>query len=138
MIYDTSQTILERGEEVENKMGFSGSFLAHYFIHEWFGVGSFLLVPVIFMLGLSIFSGKVLQNQIRFSKAAIFSCIWISLLLGFIASSSDNSQGLLFICGATGFKIAYLLNSFLGWATFLVLGLILVCLLYTSPSPRDA
>lgn len=126
VIYDHSQSIIEQGDHVENKIGYSGSFLSHYFINQWFGVGSFLVIPVILLIGLALFRGRIFQNQVRFSKAAFFAGIWISVFLGFIASNTSGSSELIFYCGRTGFIIAHFLNGFLGWGTFLLLALVVM------------
>lgn len=129
VIYDDSQTISELGENVENKIGYSGSFISHYFINRWFGLGSFAIIPVIFMLGLSLITGKVYANQVRFSKAAVFAGIWVSVLMGYVVSVSSADSNLIYYCGGTGFYIADFLNNLLGWGTFLILGFVLLVFL---------
>lgn len=126
VIYDSTQTLAEQGDQVENKIGYSGSFLSHYFVNQWFGIGSFLVIPVVLLIGLALFRGRMFQNQVRFSKAAFFAGIWVSVFLGFIASNTSDSSEVIFYCGQTGYVIAHFLNGFLGWGTFLLLALVLM------------
>jgi DNA segregation ATPase FtsK/SpoIIIE, S-DNA-T family len=126
LVFDDSITLAQAGEQSKNQGGFTGSVISHYFINQWFGLGSFLLIPVIFLLGLALVLGKTLPNQIRFSKAAVFSGVWISLLTGFIVSNLANPGELIYLCGGTGYYIANCLNGLMGWATFLLLFFVLL------------
>lgn len=90
--------------KVQNWFGKLGALLSHLFMYKWFGVSSFLVVPLLLLTGIS----KALQREKFFSfmlwPKAIFVMLWTSVTLGFIFSDK-----LMFLGGGMG----YILNTYL-------------------------
>ena len=51
-IGDTS--IQESGREVDNLLGIIGAVLSYFFIYKWFGLASYLFLPIFFLTGFRI------------------------------------------------------------------------------------
>ncbi len=90
--------------KVQNWFGKLGALLSHVFMYKWFGVSSFLVVPLLLLTGIS----KALQREKFFSfmlwPKTIFVMLWASVTLGFIFSDK-----LMFLGGGMG----YILNTYL-------------------------
>lgn len=113
--------LFQSGLEVENWMKLYGALSAHYFIFEWFGVGSFLIPPLLFLFGYKI----VFKREILPIKSStifvVFFLIWVSLFLGDMVNSSENPGNLSFLSGGIGYDLAIMINSLVGWGTVLIL-----------------
>ena len=95
---------------VANWLGKLGALCSHLFIHEWFGIASYIFVLLCFLAGFRIlfrFSILPLKKTIKYS---VFSLLWISSFFGHIVTSSD----FMFLGGKFGFEISYWLSSILG------------------------
>lgn len=90
--------------KVQNWFGKLGALLSHLFMYKWFGVSSFLLVPLLLLTGIS----KALQRDKFFGFSlwpkTAFVMVWASVTLGFIFSDK-----LMFLGGGMG----YILNTYL-------------------------
>lgn len=115
-----NQSIVESGEESSNWLGALGVILSHKFIYDWFGISSFLFVPILFITGYQIVYKKTVAIFPRLLRASSFLLFWISFTLGYFAiiSSGDKLQ---YICGGIGYEFAAILNGLFGWATALVI-----------------
>lgn len=114
------------GKETKNWLGLLGAWTSHLFIFKWFGISAFFIPPLAFFSGLEIVTKKPVFSLWRFSQISVFGILWLSLLLGFIVGKSDNLISLQYLCGSIGFEMADLLDSILGWGSFLFLGLTLL------------
>jgi S-DNA-T family DNA segregation ATPase FtsK/SpoIIIE len=113
--------IREAGEEVENWLGIYGAILSYYFIYRWFGLGSFLLVVLMFSYGFKmVFRVKILPIH-KLWWLTIFVALWLSTLLGYLVSNTPENTWLHSIAGVTGFEIALTIKALLGWGTVLLL-----------------
>lgn len=113
--------IFQSGLEVENWMKLYGALAAHYFIFEWFGISSFLIPPLLFIIGYKI----VFRRELVPIKSAVifvaFFLIWLSMLMGDLVLGTDRVSDLGFISGGIGYNLSLYLNSLVGWGTLLVL-----------------
>lgn len=83
---DQSIAVASEGiQPVQNSMGFIGAKLAHFFIYRWFGIASFLFVPIFFLLGVQWLYQKKMLRLGRAIAVLTFLIIWVSGILGFIA-----------------------------------------------------
>ncbi len=114
------------GREVENWLGLLGAYLSHFFIFKTFGVASFLFPPFMFLLGYKIIFNKMLLPIGRSISFILFFLFWISILSGNLLLASDEVSEWGFISGGTGYELAIILNSILGWGTFLFLAISLL------------
>ncbi len=96
-------------ELIHNIAGLLGAYLSHLFICRWFGIASFLFIPLITLAGIRMyFDIKV----ISFKKAIpefIFLTLWISLFLGFVFHNSIDLLG-----GGFGYHAFYALRKLIG------------------------
>ncbi len=101
---------------VQNWFGKMGALLSHLFMYKWFGVSSFLFVPLLLLGGIA----KAFQRNISISAnlwaKAVFIVVWVSLTLGFIFSDK-----LLFLGGGFGYIISTTLQSLIGGVGLLAL-----------------
>ena len=101
---------------VQNWFGKMGALLSHLFMYKWFGVSSFLFVPLLLLGGIA----KAFQRSISISAnlwaKAVFVVVWVSLTLGFIFSDK-----LLFLGGGFGYVISNSLQSLIGGIGLLAL-----------------
>ena len=101
---------------VQNWFGKMGALLSHLFMYKWFGVSSFLFVPLLLLGGIA----KAFQRNVAISAnlwaKAVFVVVWVSLTLGFIFSDK-----LLFLGGGFGYIISNNLQSLVGGVGLLAL-----------------
>lgn len=96
--------------KVENWLGKLGALTAHIFIHEWFGIASFIFIFLLFITGVRIlFQISVVPLRKTF-KYSVLALLWISTFLGHVISHSE----LLFFGGKFGFQMSHWLSSILG------------------------
>lgn len=70
--------------KVKNWLGKLGALVSHQFMHKWFGVSSFLFVPVLAMYGLQMLLNKSYLKPQAFNAKWLFIMVWSSLTLAFI------------------------------------------------------
>lgn len=95
---------------VENWLGKLGALTSHFFIHEWFGIASFLFVFFSFLLGFRILFQIALLSLKKTFRYSLFFLFWTSAFLGHFVSSDDY----LFLGGQFGRIISSWLSSILG------------------------
>jgi len=108
--------------KVRNWLGKAGALVSHLFMFKWFGMSSFLLVPVFFMAGLKRIISKDFSFFRKFNYSVIFFMFWTSLLLGYVFSES-----LLFMGGGMGYVLNQKLQGVvgsIGTLALLVVGLL--------------
>jgi S-DNA-T family DNA segregation ATPase FtsK/SpoIIIE len=93
---------------VENWAGKSGALLADYFIHDLFGLASFVIPFVLFVVGLRFMGIKILSLG-ETLKYSILALIWVSILSGYLFENKLFNLG-----GNHGYYISMWLNSFVG------------------------
>lgn len=113
--------LFQSGLEVENWMKLYGALAAHYFIFEWFGLASFLIPPLLFIIGYKIVFKRELVNLKSASIFVLFALLWLSMFMGDIVLGSESVSDLSFLSGGVGYELALVLNSLVGWGTLLVL-----------------
>jgi len=106
-----SEILSNENIEHHNWAGRIGAALSYQFIHQWFGIGSFLFSFYIFILGLFLASGYKVLKLGRALVYTVLLAVWISLTLGFIFFQSDD---LSVMAGVFGYQGNVLLISILG------------------------
>jgi len=108
------QSMADGGFTVDNKpknvMGFIGAKIAHLFLYNWFGVPSFLLIPVFFLLGVKLLYKRNLVKLNRSIGILFFLTIWSS---GVFALLFPNLGGGI-LGGSFGFKLNTWMSAFAG------------------------
>lgn len=97
-----------RSINVENWTGKLGAFLAHVFVHNWFGVASLSFVFLFALLGLRMLNLKLLSIK-KITKYLIIYTLWLSVTLGYLFQESAFLPG-----GAHGYFLSNWLNAFAG------------------------
>ncbi|MDA0196523.1 MAG: DNA translocase FtsK [Bacteroidetes bacterium] len=109
------------GAEVENWLGITGAYLSHLFIFKWFGLASFLVPPLSFIMGFKVISGKEILPINRSISFVLFFLFWISILTGNLLIASDEVSSWGYLSGGIGYELAILFDGLLGWGTFIFL-----------------
>ncbi|MGD1842426.1 MAG: DNA translocase FtsK 4TM domain-containing protein [Thermonemataceae bacterium] len=114
-----STGIQEAGDEVENWLGMYGALVAYYFIYKWFGLGAFLLIPILFAYAWFWILRNKLMTVGRFTQFTFFTTVLLSVLLGYIFSTLPEENYLGLLVGSLGYEIALFLKALLGWGAIL-------------------
>lgn len=109
------------GQEAENWLGLFGAYTAHYFIYQFFGIASFLIPPFLFLIGYKIVFNKEILPISKSFWFTLFFLIWVSVFIGYFMINSDRINIWGFLGGGTGFELAILFDSLMGWGTLLFL-----------------
>ncbi len=117
----TEASVTESGKEVQNWLGVSGAYISHYFIFRWFGIASFLFIPILFLTGTRIVLKRHLLPFGRIVSLSLFFLFWIDLCLGYSVFLIQKETYLAFLSGGIGYEMAVLSDSLLGWGTTLLL-----------------
>ncbi|WP_082026702.1 DNA translocase FtsK [Flammeovirga sp. OC4] len=123
--------LISSGKEVQNWLGLLGASLSHLLIYNLFGIGTALLIPMLFIGGYELFTlgkGKLIRFR-KLSYICLFYMMWTSILLGYFVVVNDSPNFLGFLCGKIGFTVADGLYSLIGWGTVILL--ILSVLIHT-------
>ncbi|MEP2025138.1 MAG: DNA translocase FtsK 4TM domain-containing protein [Reichenbachiella sp.] len=109
------------GLEAENWLGLFGAFTAHYFIYQFFGIASFFIPPFLFLVGYKIVFNREILPISKSFWFTIFFLLWVSIFIGYFMINSEQINIWGFLGGGTGFELAILLDSLMGWGTLLFL-----------------
>ncbi len=121
-----STAINTSGVETENWLKLMGAVTSHYFIFKWFGIASYFIPPILFLIGYKIVFRKEIISILRLSKFSLFFIFWGSVVLGYLVKTADGVSEWSFLSGGIGFEIASLLDNLIGWGTLLFLTFLLV------------
>jgi S-DNA-T family DNA segregation ATPase FtsK/SpoIIIE len=108
--------------KVRNWLGKTGALISHLFMFKWFGMSSFLLVPVLFVAGLKRLISKDFSFFRTINYSIFFFVFWLSVTLGFFFT-----EHFLFMGGGFGYIINQKLQGIvgsIGTLAFLVVALL--------------
>ncbi|MFT7030001.1 MAG: S-DNA-T family DNA segregation ATPase FtsK/SpoIIIE [Marinoscillum sp.] len=109
------------GAEVRNWFGSFGAITAYYFIFLWFGIGTLLIPPFLFLIGHRIVWRVRIYSITKAFGFTSFYLLWSSLFIGFFLLNSDEVSAWGFLSGGVGFELAIILDSLMGWGAMLFL-----------------
>jgi len=117
------QSIFEylKEKEISNWLGLYGAMVSHFFIFRWFGISSFFIPPLLFMLGFKIVFKKEIVRITSYSIFALFSILWLCLMLGYMVEINEGGHAWQILGGGFGLLLAQLSYGMFGWGTFLIL-----------------
>ncbi len=119
--------------EVQNMMGRLGAIAAHLFIKQSMGIGAFLLVIILFSLGIHMLFSTRLFSLKKTIGYSLFFMIWLSIFFGFVLPEGE----LLILGGIFGYEGALWLNGLLGAAgTALLLLFSMGCFIIIAYDPN--
>jgi len=109
------------GLEAENWLGLSGAYASHYFIFKFFGIASFLIPPLFFLIGYKIVFKREILSIGRSFAFSIFFLLWVSLFMGYLMINQNSISEWGFLGGGVGYEMAVLFDGLMGWGTVLFL-----------------
>ncbi|PMD98226.1 cell division protein FtsK [Siphonobacter sp. BAB-5405] len=111
----------DSGQKVQNWLGLTGAIVGHFFVFQWFGLASFLIIPVLLVAGIKLTFSREIFPLKRLTYQAIFYMIWVSAVLGFVVLWSDSQSNLSTLSGGIGLLINQLLYNLIGWGSIAVI-----------------
>jgi len=121
-----------RNAESGNWAGQIGSFLSQFFIHNGFGIASFIFVKIFFLAGLYLVIGLPLKKLKTSCFWDLYALLFISIFLGFFANIAPDFGGTL------GFELNDFLRVFvgnIGTVLLLLFGLLIYLFFKVKISP---
>ncbi len=116
-----------RNNAPQNFMGKIGAFFAHLFIYNGFGIGSFILYPIFFIVGYNLYFHSAFRIRPKTVSKLLVTAIWISLVCALIFPSFPLLSGLL------GYGVFAFSKSLIGTiGIVLVLTLVTIFFLYVA------
>lgn len=113
--------LFQSGLEAVNWLGVYGAWFGHLFIFKWFGLASFLIPPLLFVIGFRITLKKTLVPLGSTFIFTLFFLFWTSLLMGYILLASEGISEWGMLSGGIGVALAEYAQSLVGWGTLLIL-----------------
>lgn len=115
--------------ESKNLVGKLGGWMAYIFIKRWFGIASFLFIPIFFIIGLQLINVKIKG----YHKLVLFIALWmfyISIFLGKLFPTGSKTL----LAGIIGVQTAYYLNHLIGSIgnVFFLIAIFFILLYFTS------
>lgn len=95
-------------EPVENWLGKFGAWMSHLFMYRWFGVSSFAISFIIFLIGFKWMLNILLLPIRRSIAVAVLFMVWSSIFLGYFVEHID------YLGGTFGFAINHWLKLAIG------------------------
>lgn len=96
--------------EASNIMGRLGAIAAHWFINKWFGISSFAIVLMLFIVGFRLLFRITLLPLKRSFAYSLFFLVWTSVFMGLIIQPGEW----LILSGIFGYESANWLNGLMG------------------------
>lgn len=113
--------LVDSGSKVQNWLGVTGAVIAHFFIFRWFGIGAFLLLPVLFVTGVKLTFAREIMPLKRLTYQALFYMFWLSSLFGFLVMWTDSRANLSTLSGGIGLFINEFLYNLVGWGSIAII-----------------
>ena len=111
MLSDNWFSVLSAGNyDAENWLGPLGAMVGHLFIHQWFGVMSFLFILIFFVIGFRVLFKKNILPIGKVALASFMAMVIFSPLLSFLFRSESTQ----IIGGAFGYDLNYTLRGIVG------------------------
>lgn len=135
ILYATSNEIRELGG-VSNLMGTLGAKFSNFLVFRGFGLGSFFLIPIFYLISWSVFTRNFKTKYIKLFASFLFSMLLTSLLLTLFSRILDNiSDNFMELGGLVGYQTYIELSVWIGdiGASVLIIIGLLVTALWTFP-----
>lgn len=111
----------DSGSKVQNWLGVTGAVIAHFFIFRWFGIGAFLLLPLLFVTGVKLTFAREIMPLKRLTYQVLFYMFWLSSLFGFLVMWTDSKANLSTLSGGIGLFINQFLYNLVGWGSIAII-----------------
>ena len=110
-----------RDKEISNWLGLYGAIISHLLVFRWFGIASFFIPPLLFLLGFKLVFRKEIVRISSYAIFAFFSTFWLCLMLGYMVEINQGGHAWQMLGGGFGLLLAQLSYGMFGWGTFLIL-----------------
>ena len=119
--HNVGEIVGHKSGKAANILGWLGANTSHWFIDIWFGLSSFLIIPVLFLIGFRlIFKEDLFKFSLnRFIIGSVFYLFFVSVFLGFFVFVFKLKTTLL--SGNLGFVANDLLFTIFGYGSILVI-----------------
>lgn len=88
-----NKLLLGTEEHISNLMGSFGAYLSHFFIYKGFGIASYLLCSLFFVVGVNLFFGKKVFSILRNLKYIVVGLPLISITASIIMKGQEFPWG---------------------------------------------
>ncbi|MEY2924003.1 MAG: hypothetical protein RLZZ337_543 [Bacteroidota bacterium] len=105
----------------DNFMGKIGAFVAHLFVYYGFGIGSFFIYPIFFIIGFNLYFNNKFRVKPSLVSKLLVIAVWVSLVCALLFYKSNP-----LLSGLLGYGVFVFSKSLLG-----MVGLVLTLLLIT-------
>lgn len=112
---------LREKDTISNWLGLYGAVISHFLIFRWFGIASFFIPPLLFLLGFKLVFKKEIVRISSYTIFAFFSILWLCLMLGYMVEINQGGHAWQILGGGFGLLLAQLSYGMFGWGTFLLL-----------------
>ena len=120
------ELLTDSSAEIHNTAGRMGAHMAHVFIRNGFGLGSFFFIWIALGIGLRLLKVPFFKLG-RLILRSMFFIVWGSVMLGFITLELGKWS---ILAGVFGFEVAYYLRAAIGIpGLVLMLGVVLMIFL---------
>ncbi|MBR9860154.1 DNA translocase FtsK [bacterium] len=117
-----------QGTETQNFMGKIGAWLAHLMIYNGFGLGAFLLYPILFLFGINVYFKQQYGLKIKTVSKYLISAIWLSMACAVLSFGKVP-----ILSGLMGYGIFMFSKSLIGLiGVIMVLALVTILFAYVA------
>ena len=120
-LIDSGLSFTSLGQESKNWLGVLGAFVSHYLMFITFGISSFLIVPLLFVIAIRLLFNKKIYSLSRISIFAFFFTIWVSSLMGFLSNLFPDNFFLKNYTGGVGYNLSLFLDNLFGLSSFVII-----------------
>lgn len=106
---------------VENWFGYLGAWASHYLVYGGFGLGTFLLLPIPFFVGIKMLMNweeLILKPTLQF---LLFWAFWLCFAAGYVCVAGHLESKYTFLAGSVGYESARVISELIGWGTPLLI-----------------
>lgn len=115
-VFGSMSVLFSDSIKVSNWLGKVGAIISHLFMFKWFGISSYLIVPILIILGLKKLISKDFSFFKKLNYSILFFLLWSPLVLGYFFN-----EHLLYLGGGYGFVLNLKLQGIIGGAGMLCL-----------------
>lgn len=121
---EINNTAIGLSGDVANAAGEGGARLSEFLINEFFGLGSFVIILWLLLVGLRMISGKPRFKPVNFTIKCLVALITVSLIVGLV---TIGFQSVVNWGGYHGRYVNEFIIHFLGWSGAVILCVFMVC-----------
>lgn len=121
---EINHTAIGSAGSIANAGGEGGARLSEFLINEFFGLGSFVIIVWLFVIGLRLLTGKPRLKPLNFTIKCLVGLITLSLIVGLLTIGLQSSVNW---GGYHGRYVNEFIIHFLGWTGAVILCLFMVC-----------